>query len=149
MAVKGLKISSLGQEPQATVSVRKKDKCLVSNWIWLELGFGLSSLCRLRVGDGPFLWLFASGIGTGGPERQGLGVLPTPPLCRRKLRPRLAGVLTSQWHSKVGKSHFQFQCPFCKAPDCIRTWFQVDADSGFSLFLPGLPTVHLFSSPSI
>lgn len=36
VAVKGLKISSLGQEPQATVSVRKKDKCLVSNWIWLE-----------------------------------------------------------------------------------------------------------------
>lgn len=69
VAVKGLKISSLGQEPQATVSVRKKDKCLVSNWIWLELGFGLSSLCRLRVGDGPFLWLFASGIGTAGPPK--------------------------------------------------------------------------------
>lgn len=73
VAVKGLRISSLGQEPQATVSVvsvRKKDKCLVSNWIWLELGFGLSSLCRLRVGDGPFCGYLQSILEVFAPKRK-------------------------------------------------------------------------------
>lgn len=40
-AVKGLQISSLGQEPQATGTfsfIWEERQCLVSNWIWLELG---------------------------------------------------------------------------------------------------------------
>lgn len=32
--------------------------------------------------------------------------------------------------TRVGKSLFQSQCPFCKALACIRMWIQVDVDSG-------------------
>lgn len=61
-----------------SVSVRKKDKCLVSNGIWLELGFGLQSLGRFKVGDGPVLvvvWRWDRG---GQPGRQCLGDAPLP-----------------------------------------------------------------------
>lgn len=70
-----------------SVSVRKKDKCLVSNGIWLELGFGLQD-CRLRAGDGPLLAVIWRWNGGRQPGRQLLGGVPTPPLHRRGLRPR-------------------------------------------------------------
>lgn len=51
-------------------------------------GLGLRSLCRLRAGDGPVLAVIWKWNGAGGPEKQGLVGLPTPPLHRRKPRPR-------------------------------------------------------------
>lgn len=89
VAVKGLRISSLGQEPQATVSVvsvRKKDKCLVSNWIWLELGFGLSSLCRLRVGDGPFCGYLQVELGQQAPRKARPGGATHPSFTQKEAK---------------------------------------------------------------
>lgn len=100
VAVKGLRISSLGQEPQATVSVRKKDKCLVSNWIWLELGFGLSSLCRLRVGDGPFCGYLQVELGQQAPRKARPGGATHPSFTQKEAK--ALGGLGSRLVSWVG-----------------------------------------------
>lgn len=71
----------------------------------------------------PVLWLFASGIGTAGPPKgKARGCYPPLLYAEGSLGLGWAGVSTSQLgaQQRMGKSHFQVQCPFHKAPGCIR-----------------------------
>lgn len=79
-----------------------------------------------------FLRLFGSGMGQEALESRAWGCYPPLLYTEGNQGPGRAGDLTQVILAKtrVGKSPFQSQCPFCKALDCIRMWLQVDEDLG-------------------
>lgn len=107
-----LSVQSPKQQARS-VSVRKKDKCLVSNRIWLEQDLGLRSLRRLRAGMAQFLRLFQGGMEAGRPRTQGLDGAPHPSSTQKETKgPGQARGLT--WvilvsgtaETRVGKPRF-------------------------------------------
>lgn len=81
-----------------------------------------------------FLLLFGSGMGQEALEGRAWGCYLPLLYTEGNQGPGRAGDLTpvilvaQQRHE--WESRFQSQCPFCKAVDCIRTWIQVEMDSG-------------------